>query len=151
MIIYDLSCMNDHRFEGWFRNADDFDSQLSNGLLACPECGVAQVRRIPSVASIASSTSASKYSAQKIAETAITNTAPPATQIKAMLKQAIHEAITTSEDVGNRFAAEARRIHNQEAPERSIRGQASIDQVSELLDEGIYVIPIPSISKDDLN
>jgi hypothetical protein len=144
MIIYDLSCANDHRFEGWFRNADDFSAQLDRGLVACPQCGQSQVRRIPSAVSIASNTSNAKASAQSFAAKTVSNAEPSATQAKAMIRQIINEVLATSEDVGSEFAAEARRIHYHAAPDRSIRGQASSDQVSELIDEGIDVVSMPS-------
>src|SRR5256885_13022586 len=50
MIVFDLLCSNQHRFEGWFGSAADFDSQQERHLLACPTCSSSSVKRIPSAA-----------------------------------------------------------------------------------------------------
>ena len=64
-------------------------------------------------------------------------------QIQAAVMHAMREIIGKTEDVGNQFADEARKIHYKEAPERSIRGQATPDETAELREEGIEVVPLP--------
>ncbi len=69
-----------------------------------------------------------------------------------MARQAIQALINHSEDVGDRFAEEARKIHYEEAPVRAIRGQASPEEFEELRDEGIEVIALPVLpSEEELN
>jgi len=55
----------------------------------------------------------------------------------------VRRVMAQTEDVGQRFAEEARRMHYGEAEERAIRGQATPAQTEELLEEGIAVMPLP--------
>ncbi len=57
--------------------------------------------------------------------------------------QVVRRVMADTEDVGERFAEEARRMHYGEVSERGIRGQATLEQTEELLDEGIAVMPLP--------
>ena len=59
------------------------------------------------------------------------------------LKSIIESVLSKSEDVGQNFPAEVRRIHYDEAPARLIHGQASIAEYNNLIDEGIDVCPLP--------
>lgn len=157
IIIYDLECEYSHRFEGWFRSNEDFDDQREQKLLTCPECGTSAIRKVPSKINIGS---------KALAASTLTDTKPsepaPATAHKAnsvdvatafvMARQAIQALINHSEDVGERFAEEARKIHYEEAPIRAIRGQASQEEFEELRDEGIEIIALPILpSEEELN
>jgi len=51
--------------------------------------------------------------------------------------------MANTEDVGERFTEEARRIHYGETEERGIRGSATAEQTRELVEEGIAVLPLP--------
>lgn len=150
MIIYDLCCEQDHRFEGWFRDADDFSRQLARGLITCPQCDSHLVRRIPSAVAIAGK--ASQAPVRSSASSA-SSAPPPASpsQLRALYWQAVQQLMSQSEDVGSSFADEARRIHYHEVPERAIHGQATPDEVESLHDEGIPVLPLPVVRDDDLN
>ncbi len=160
-IIYDLECEYAHRFEGWFRSADDFDSQREQQLLTCPECGTAAIRKVPSRINIGQARTPEPQRTE-----VSTPSTPPMTTSMAdgkantvdvatafvMAKQAIQALIRHSEDVGDRFAEEARKIHYDEAPIRAIRGQASPEEFEELRDEGIDIIALPNLPlEDDLN
>lgn len=137
MKIFDLLCAGGHRFEGWFGSAEDYKGQKKRGILDCPTCGSKEVDRVPSAARI---------------NTGVPQPAPqaPAGQDPLALAQKLYsrmldEILRKSEDVGSAFPAEARRIHHQEAPARTIRGQASQEEHDALVDEGIPVarLPIP--------
>ncbi|PKO26291.1 MAG: DUF1178 domain-containing protein [Betaproteobacteria bacterium HGW-Betaproteobacteria-5] len=146
MIIYDLNCDNNHRFEGWFQNAGAFESQLEDRLVCCPQCDSYNVHRVPSAVAISghhAEESVSKTSV--ISSMAPTSTAlmPVGTQAMALYRQLIQTIVSHSEDVGQSFADEARKIHYNEAPQRPIRGQASEDECEELRDEGIQVLSLP--------
>jgi hypothetical protein len=146
MIIFDLSCSDNHRFEGWFRSAEDFESQQASGLVSCPHCGSASVRRLPSVLHLSSGVSDTHRQTEAPAPASI-EAAHPLEALRAV----VEKIVGNSEDVGNQFAAEARKIHYHEAPERAIRGQASDDDFSALKEEGIDVLRIPIIKPKDLN
>ena len=75
MIIFDLSCDNGHKFEGWFRSADDFDQQLQTRLITCPQCDSHVVQRIPSVVAIASHPTCAEVPSRGLNSTAASSTA----------------------------------------------------------------------------
>jgi hypothetical protein len=138
MIVFDLSCANQHRFEGWFGSSEDFERQLGQRLLACPLCGNAEVARLPNAAHIKS---AGKE------RPARTGSPTPVPQQYAnlggeLLAKVVEQIISQTEDVGTAFPEEARKIHYREAPERRIRGTASHDEVDSLRDEGIEVVAL---------
>jgi hypothetical protein len=136
MIVFDLCCSDEHRFEGWFRSADDISEQLARGQLSCPHCGSLQVRRMPSAVHLATCGEVR----QEMAPTPL-----------ASLKTLVDRIVANSEDVGNDFAAEARRIHYCAAPERAIRGVATADEYASLREEGVEVIRLPRVKPGNLN
>lgn len=136
MKVFNLCCDQDHAFEGWFASAQAFDDQLSSGLLECPLCGSHEVVRTPSAPRL--NLGAIEPAAAK-EPVAMTNDA----SIRAALISMARTIVASSEDVGERFPEEARAIHYDEAPKRSIRGLASRDAAQELAEEGIEVMPLP--------
>ena len=152
MIIYDLSCANDHKFEGWFRSADDFESQLQRDLVSCPQCDSHKVRRVPSAVAISTHIAEeSGATGASIAAGGSTALMPVGTQAMALYRQLIQTIANSSEDVGQAFAEEARKIHYNEAPERPIRGVASSDECDELRDEGIQILHLLPFKDGEVN
>jgi len=140
MIIYDLICSQGHRFEGWFDDADDYKKQHRSGILECPVCGVAEVRKVPSASHISL-----KHRAAAPVDKQVRN--------RELLKQ-VHEHVERNyEDVGAKFAEEARKMHYGEREQRNIRGAATWSEFNELREEGIKVLPLPArpVPKDKLN
>lgn len=146
MIVFNLSCENNHLFEGWFASAEAFEHQQKRGLVSCPMCGSICIERRPNAAYVntrgtgkrdAPSSLAEKIPEIRAADSSITPEA--IARLIAMLRLAGKE----SEDVGKEFADEARRIHQGESEARNIKGQASNEDIEELLDEGILVLPLP--------
>ncbi len=132
MIVLNLACSKGHRFEGWFASADAFDEQQERGLVSCPFCNDDDVSRLPSGPHVVTSHSASKDVEDRETTAAV----------QAQLREAIQAFVRNSDNVGERFPEEARKIHYQEAPARNIRGVATIEETRELLDEGIVVVPL---------
>ncbi|HZX30506.1 MAG TPA: DUF1178 family protein [Rhodocyclaceae bacterium] len=151
MIIYDLCCDSQHRFEGWFRSAEDFESQLEQRLVTCPQCDSEVVRRVPSAVAISSSPRDTVETVPMQEQQAVAAAMPVGSQAMALYRQLANLMMTVSEDVGHSFAEEARRIHYKEAPERPIRGQTTDEEYEALQDEGIGVIRLPAIKKEDLS
>jgi hypothetical protein len=135
MKVLNLHCAHDHAFEGWFGSEDDFQSQLGRGLVECPICGDTGITKLPSAPRL-------NLGAAEPAKRQDVMTTPDANMQAAWLKMVRH-VMANTEDVGERFAEEARKIHYGETEERGIRGQASAEQTRELLDEGIGVLPLP--------
>jgi hypothetical protein len=144
MIIFDLACQNGHCFEGWFRSREDFDSQLAASLVACPQCGSPEIRRVPSAVHLARPGPGSAPAA----EVPIPGRRADAF---AVFRQLTEMLLANCEDVGARFAEEARKIHYVEAPERSIRGEASAAEYEALREEGIEVFRWPHLKPGDLH
>jgi hypothetical protein len=135
MKVIDLRCQSGHRFEGWFASDDDFLDQNGRGQIECPLCADKVIVRLPSAPRLNLS-SASSAPREEAAQDA-------ASALQAQWMQVVRHVIENTEDVGTRFADEARRIHYGETPQRGIRGQASVEERSALRDEGIEVYPLP--------
>lgn len=147
MIIYDLCCEAEHRFEGWFASPQAFEQQLVDGLVNCPLCGAKGIRRVVSPPHLSSS------NVERV-EVAAKNSRPPTNQEEAIAfySRAVQSLLQDSEDVGSGFAEEARKIHYEEAPARTIHGKASDEDFEELKDEGIDVMKLVVFrNQDDLN
>jgi hypothetical protein len=135
MKVFNLGCTHEHSFEGWFGSADEFDTQLASGLVECPICGDKAIRKLPAAPRLNLSSGHEPTQAQ--AQT------PTPEQLQSMWLRMARYVRENTEDVGERFAEEARRIHYREAPNRGIRGVASREDASELADEGIEVFSFP--------
>ena len=134
MIVFELICAEEHRFEGWFGSGDEFERQRAGGLLACPVCASGDVRKLP----------AAKIRRPGAEVPAAAEAAPaPAPKKELTLAAFVEHVLKNSEDVGKRFPEEARKIHYDEAPKRSIRGVASPEEAEALADEGIPVFSLP--------
>lgn len=138
MIVLNLRCNNRHRFEGWFASNDTFLRQSTDGQVTCPICGNHEIKRLPSNPRIRRASS----NAPAKADETDAKTGPAADQMGSMLALMRH-ILEESEDVGERFPEEARRIHYDEAPRRTIRGLASPEDSAELEEEGIMVVSLP--------
>ena len=141
MIVFDLGCDNQHRFEGWFASGKEFDRQLSKKLLLCPVCGNGNIVRVPHALRInTGGRPEPKPEASQPSEQQYANLDTE------LLNKLIEHIIETTEDVGAAFPEEARKIHYREATERHIRGTATPKEVEALTDEGIEVaaLPVPS-------
>ena len=155
MKVLDLRCQHDHAFEGWFASEQDFQDQLQRGLLHCPLCGDAQVRKTLSAPRINRGARAEQghaaVTAHDVGPAPSSSAASDLAQLQAALHQLARKAMAQAEDVGVRFADEARRIHRGEAPERSIKGRASPTEAEQLLDEGIPVLALPPAATETLH
>ncbi|WP_250492525.1 DUF1178 family protein [Caballeronia sp. GAWG1-1] len=136
MKVLDLKCSHEHRFEGWFASTEEFESQLSRKLVACPVCSETDVSRMPSAPRLNLSTARNDRAVPAEAS-------PDAVGVQARALQLMRELIEKTENVGVRFAEEARRIHYDEAPARNIRGVTTPEETHALLEEGIDVLPLP--------
>jgi len=143
MKVLDLQCRHGHRFEGWFASHEDCEDQRQRGLLTCPVCEDPQVSRLPSAPrlNLGGAQPSAAPTAASGEFSAVTQLAPA--QLQAAWMQMVRHVMAHTEDVGPKFAEEARKIHHGEAAERSIRGQASRADTEALLDEGIEILPLP--------
>ncbi len=173
MKVLDLQCSNLHSFEGWFGSEAEFQSQLASGLVNCPLCGASQVVKKLSAPRLnlsgatvpngqahhdqgGSATMPSHDHAQSpamVKQTADANGLPTHLpgglasnpELQALFVRAVREIIRQTEDVGDQFADQARRMHHGEQEAKAIRGQATPADTLALLEEGIDVMPLPHL------
>jgi hypothetical protein len=143
MIVYELACAHEHRFEGWFASADDYARQRESALIRCPVCDDAEIERRPSANVQVGRAAAPVTPPAGNAETIV------AGGDAETLKQ-LRQLIARTDDVGLAFAEEARKIHYDEVPKRAIRGQATREDADALRDEGIDFMSLPSFLTRDL-
>lgn len=130
MIVFNLACTQQHQFEGWFASGNEFDRQVGLGLVSCPVCGDCDVNMVPAGLHV-----------RRPAELASTDLQVQGELAK--LLQGLQQVLTATEDVGEHFAEEVRRMHYEEVPARNVRGVTTLEEAGELLEEGIPVLPLP--------
>ena len=143
MKVLDLQCAQHHVFEGWFGSEDDYQSQLTRGLLNCPMCGDANVSKKLSAPRLnLNATESADNATPTLPSLQDAANLEPA-QLQAALLKMVRHVVANTEDVGNSFPEEARKMHYGEAEQRNIRGHATPEETEELIDEGIAVMPLP--------
>ena len=148
--VFDLQCEHGHVFEGWFASHDDYDAQRARGLVACPMCDSKEIAKRLSAPHL----NVSHLHAPESARPASAPQAPAADEkaamaaLQARIMRPVRELVRSTENVGPRFAEEARRIHEGEADERPIRGTATQEERSALADDGIDIMTLPSFLDD---
>ena len=136
MKVFNLSCDQQHAFEGWFASTEAFDAQLAASEVQCPVCGSTAVSKALSAPRL-------NLGAEPPGEQRQVAAMPTPEQMQALFLKMAREIVAGTEDVGERFAEEARRIHYKEVPERGIRGVTSREEADALQEEGINVMPMP--------
>ena len=139
MIQFALHCSKGHSFDAWFRNAAAFDEQQARGIVTCAVCGDDAVKKALMAPAVATSEKSVALSAG----------VPDPAKLRAMLRAYRQHVIASADNVGTRFAEEARKIHLEETEARGIYGQATRDEVVALLDEGIDFMPLPDLADDN--
>jgi hypothetical protein len=134
MKVFNLRCGQQHAYEGWFASEDDFLSQQERGIVACPLCGDTAAVRLPNASRVQRSRPAAGAEQQ-----------PQTTELtlQSQWLRAVRQVLESTEDVGERFPEEARRIHYGEVEERGIRGRATKEDADALREEGIEVMALP--------
>jgi len=178
MIRYTLICDKRHEFESWFANSDAYDKQAKRGLVACPVCGTARVKKAlmrprlarsdrpaaPSQApgqdpasapdrpelAPAGQSAAPGSPAAPAAQPAspVAMMSPQEREFRRKLKELREHLVGNAENVGPRFPEEARKMHYGEAKHRSIYGIASPEDARQLHEEGIEFSPLPVLPDD---
>lgn len=143
MIVLNLGCANDHRFEGWFASTDQFTSQTAKHLVSCPVCGSQEISKLPAGPRV-------RRAAQQMEPAREQAKGESYAMVRAAAKL-VERLMLASEDVGERFPQEARLIHYDQAPARNIRGTATREEAGELLEEGILVVPLPDPPKSEFH
>jgi hypothetical protein len=141
MKVFDLQCSQGHPFEGWFDDEADFQRQSQRRLLQCPLCDDHAIVRLPSAPRL-------NLSNAEHGPVQATNQA----ELYAQYLRAVREMVARTEDVGDRFADEARKMHYGEIEHRDIRGRATREEVERLREDGVefYTFAVPEALKGPL-
>jgi hypothetical protein len=126
MIRYALTCAKGCAFEAWFGSSADYDAQAAKGQIECPECGGTRVGKAPMAPAVGMAKADKR-----------------AAWMRAMAKKARRHIAENYDYVGERFAHEARRIHDGDSEDRPIWGEASAADAKEMIEEGLPVAPLP--------
>lgn len=142
MIKYSLVCDAAHEFESWFRDSEAFETQAKRGFVTCPDCGSAKVGKAIMAPAVARTDrpAAGGEGVALLDEKQI--------ELREKLRELRAQIEANTDDVGEKFPEEARKMHEGVAPERSIRGRASLAETKALLEEGIPVLPLPGLPED---
>jgi hypothetical protein len=144
MVIYDLTCDNDHSFEGWFSGLENYQEQLSRNEIACPVCNSTAITKLPHTCAV--------HMKREEAPAPVAQRSKPAMPTPEQFREALirvhHYVQNNFEDVGPRFAEEARRIHDGEVEERSIHGTATPEEQEALDDDQIPYMTLPKPELD---
>ncbi len=158
MIKYALICDADHDFESWFPDSASYDKQVKRGLVTCPVCDSAKISKAimaPNVARkdkdrviVADNDDAPTPAAPAQPAQNIALLDEQQQQLRGMIRELHEKIVANTDDVGENFPEEARKMHDGETPARSIRGKASFEEARELLEDGIPVLPIPDLPEE---
>jgi len=153
MIKYTLVCDKKHEFDSWFADSAAFERQAKRKLVACPVCESTKVEKAimaPRVAAkkgrrvpIEMPAPAPEAPATAPAAAPVAMISPQEQEIRAKLKELRDHLVKNSDNVGEKFSEEARKMHYGEIEHRSIHGIASPDEAKELIEEGIECHPLP--------
>jgi hypothetical protein len=139
--VFNLQCESGHLFEGWFSSHEDYDDQENRGLLTCPMCQSASIQKMPSAPRL--NFGRSESPADEAARSGAVVAQDEQIKMQALALQQMRALVMATENVGPKFADEARRIHDGEVEDRPIRGTATPQEQAELIEEGIAVVSLP--------
>ncbi len=162
MIRYTLRCDRDHTFESWFQDSAAFDSQAKRKLVSCPLCDSVKVEKAIMAPRIVGKKGRERAepvptpAATPAAEAPAAVPAPGATpllmaqerELRAKIKELRDHIVKNADNVGEKFANEARKMHYGEIEHRPIYGEASPEEAKSLIDEGVEVSPLPVLPDD---
>jgi hypothetical protein len=134
MIQYRLKCEKDHAFDSWFASSQKYEMLQAGRHLACPTCGSSVVEKALMAPNVQLERTIAPVKPQ------LSQPQNPQEAALAELRRKVEE---NSEYVGMGFASEARMIHEGNAPERAIYGEAKPEDAVKLIEDGIPVAPLP--------
>ena len=130
MIVFNLNCkLCDYTFEGWFENSKEFSKQRKNNLVSCPSCNSNKIEKALMAPNLNKKSNTKEKQIKKSIASNISK---------------IRNIVEKNFDyVGDKFTEEAKKIKYGEAKDRSIYGEATLQQTKELIEEEIDITPLP--------
>jgi len=138
VISYSLICENEHKFDAWFRSGEAYDAQVKRGIVTCPACGSAEVSKALMAPAVTRTPEKMPVSAGH----------PDQAQLLAAMRELRRKVTSQADYVGDKFAEEARKMHFKEIDARGIYGEATREEVTSLLQEGVEIMPLPALPEE---
>lgn len=150
MIHYSLLCENRHAFDAWFKSAAAYDEQVRQGIVTCPICSTRKVEKSIMAPAVSRSGGEARALPEGSDSEKMSFSAghPQQAQLRAALRQLRDKVTAEADYVGDRFATEARKIHFHEVEPRGIYGEATRDEVADMVEDGVDFMPLPQIPED---
>jgi hypothetical protein len=139
VITYSLSCANQHKFDAWFKSAEAYDEQAARGIVSCPVCGTTKVEKALMAPAV------SRPLTDKMS---LSQGHPMQSEIREFMRMMRRKVIAEADNVGDKFAEEARKIHFGEADPRGIYGEATREEVASLIEDGVDFLPLPHLPEE---
>ena len=149
MIVFDLKCPENHRFEAWFKSSSAYEEQLKAGIVECPYCGATEISKAPMAPNVAAKGNTRVETAPMVRgknDAKLNELVAEAQQVFAKLRNHVEK---NCDYVGDQFAEEARKIHYGEADDRGIYGESTLEETKALIEEGIEILPLPGNGRED--
>jgi len=140
MIKYNLKCENDHEFESWFSNSNEFDKLNKKKLLECIFCSSNKIEKsimAPMISGFKAKEEGKDFLDKKFLK-----------QRKNLLKLRDHVE-KNFEFVGDKFSERVREVYYDRKTKKSIYGTTTLEEREELAEEGIDLLSIPWVDKDN--
>ena len=134
MIKYRLHCSEGHEFEAWFASSDSYEVQVATGQVCCPECDSREISKSIMAPNVS------------VRSRALDDDTPA--RYRNLVREVAKAIVSGTEDVGDRFPEEARKIHYREVEQRAIRGIASPDEARSLVEEGVEIVALPRLPEE---
>ncbi len=139
MITYSLVCDKSHKFDAWFKSAEAYDQQAGRGIVTCPVCGSDKIGKALMAPAV------SRANSDKVS---LSSGHPMQSEIRELMRAMRKKVMSEADYVGDRFAEEARKIHFKESDARGIYGEATHDEVTSLLEDGVDFLPLPNLPEE---
>ena len=140
MIKYNLKCNNDHEFESWFFDSKEFDKLNKKKLLECIYCSSNVIQK---------SIMAPMISGVKLKKENISLMNKKLLDERDKLLKLRGYIEKNFEFVGNKFSKKVREVYYDKKTKKSIYGTTTPQEKEELAEEGIDLITVPWVSKDN--
>ena len=148
MVAYDLVCKKKHQFEGWFPSFEGYQEQAEKKLISCPTCGTTKVERVAHACAVLSSRGEKEEKKPPVRKERAAQVALTPEQARELLIRLNHYVRENFEDVGPRFAEEARAIFDGRSEKKAIHGTSTSQEREELDEEGIPYVALPKPELD---
>jgi hypothetical protein len=138
MIVFNLQCDKRHEFEAWFASGAAFEEQAAAKLVTCPTCASTKIEKAPMAPAVSGAKKPTFNDAER----------KKMRQFVAGMRKYVTE---NADYVGKDFPEEARKIHYGETEERRIYGEASHDEATALIEEGVEIAALPPDLDEEAN